>query len=184
MSTNWSTIAGRAPPGSPAEETAALARARRSRRRCTNGRRSTCPMGVASSFHANDPYPIYLARGQGIARVGRRRHRVPRLPRRLRRRTSSGHAHPKIVEAIERAARTGTHFAATTPSHRRAGRGAVPALPARAGPVRELRHRGDHGRHPHRARARPAATTSSKIEGSYHGHHDAVMFSVVPERRR
>ena len=23
------------------------------------------PMGVASSFHANDPYPLYLARGQG-----------------------------------------------------------------------------------------------------------------------
>ena len=27
-----------------------------------------------------------------------------------------GHAHPKVVEAIERAARTGTHFATTTPT--------------------------------------------------------------------
>ena len=73
------------------------------------------PMGVPSVFQAGDPYPIYLERGEGVTvwdvdgneyldfhggfGVG-----------------VCGHAHPKIVEAIDRAARTGTHFAAPTPT--------------------------------------------------------------------
>src|SRR5438876_7411424 len=71
------------------------------------------PDGVASNFQAGDPYPIYLSRGQG-SRVwdvdgtefvdfhGGFGVNVV------------GHAHPKIAEAIERAARSGTHFAVTT----------------------------------------------------------------------
>ena len=71
------------------------------------------PLGVASSFQAGDPYPLYVAKGNG-AHVwdvdgneyldfhgGFGANMV-------------GHAHPKIVEAIDRAVRTGTHFAATT----------------------------------------------------------------------
>src|SRR2546423_11052358 len=70
------------------------------------------PLGVASSFQANDPYPIYLRRGQGshvwdvdgneyVDFHGGFGVNVV------------GHAHAQIVEAIERAARSGTHFAAT-----------------------------------------------------------------------
>jgi glutamate-1-semialdehyde 2,1-aminomutase len=71
------------------------------------------PLGVASNFQAADPYPIYLARGQG-SRVwdvdgteyvdfhGGFGVNVV------------GHAHPKVVEAIDRAARSGTHFAVST----------------------------------------------------------------------
>jgi glutamate-1-semialdehyde 2,1-aminomutase len=71
------------------------------------------PLGVPSSFQAGDPYPIYIERGEGAHvwdvdgtdyldfhggfGVG-----------------VCGHAHPKIVEAITRAAKTGTHFAAPT----------------------------------------------------------------------
>ena len=70
-------------------------------------------MGVGSSFQAGNPYPIYIEQGLG-ARLwdvdgngyvdfhGGFGCNVV------------GHAHPKIVEAIDRAARTGTHFAATT----------------------------------------------------------------------
>jgi glutamate-1-semialdehyde 2,1-aminomutase len=136
------------------------------------------PLGVASSFQAGDPYPLYLARGAG-ARVwdvdgneyldfhGGFGCNVV------------GHAHPKIVEAIDRAARTGTHFAATTE--------------AAVAFAEELcrRFRLDKVRFANSgteatmdavriARAATGRDVVAKIEGSYHGHHDAVMFSVVP----
>ena len=94
-----------------------------------------------------------------------------------------GHAHPKIVEAIDRAARTGTHFAATTEVSiafaeelcRRFGlekvRFANSGTEATMDAIRI-------------ARAATGRDDVVKMEGSYHGHHDTVMFSVVPERRR
>ena len=48
-----------------------------------------CRSGVASSFQAGDPYPIYVDHGSGQPGVGRRRQRVRRLPRRLRLQWSS-----------------------------------------------------------------------------------------------
>jgi len=136
------------------------------------------PYGVASSFHAGDPYPIYIARGHGahvwdvddteyVDFHGGFGCNVV------------GHAHPKIVEAIERAARTGTHFATTTEVTvafaeelcRRFGldkvRFANSGTEATMDAVRI-------------ARAATGRDVVVKIEGSYHGHHDTVMFSVVP----
>lgn len=136
------------------------------------------PMGVPSSFQAADPYPIYLERGEGVTvtdvdgndytdfhggfGVG-----------------LCGHAHPKIVEAIDRAARSGTHFAAPTTvtvqlaeelcsrfdldQIRFANSGTEATMDA----VRV-------------ARAATGRDLVVKIEGSYHGHHDTVMFSVLP----
>lgn len=136
------------------------------------------PYGVASSFQAGDPYPIYIAKGLGshvwdvdgteyIDFHGGFGCNVV------------GHAHPKIVEAIERAARTGTHFAATTEVTvafaeelcrrfrlervRFANSGTEATMDA----IRI-------------ARAATGRDVVVKIEGSYHGHHDTVMFSVVP----
>ena len=75
------------------------------------------PAATASrpSFHANDPYPIYLERGQGshVWDVDGTEYLDFHGGFGV---NVVGHAHPKIVEAIERAARTGTHFAATTPT--------------------------------------------------------------------
>jgi len=136
------------------------------------------PYGVASTFQAGDPYPIYLARGQGshvwdvdgTERVDFHGGFGCNVV---------GHAHPKVVEAIERAARTGTHFAATTEvtvafaeelcrrfrleKVRFANSGTEATMDA----VRI-------------ARAATGRDVVAKIEGSYHGHHDTVMFSVVP----
>ena len=136
------------------------------------------PLGVASSFQAGDPYPLYVAKGNGayVWDVDGNEYldfhggfgcNVV------------GHAHPKIVEAIDRAARTGTHFAATTEitvqfaeelcrrfrldKVRLANSGTEATMDA----VRI-------------ARAATGRDVVAKIEGSYHGHHDAVMFSVVP----
>ncbi len=136
------------------------------------------PYGVASTFQAGDPYPIYIARGKGshvwdvddteyVDFHGGFGCNVV------------GHAHPKVVEAIERAARSGTHFAATTEvtvafaeelcrrfnldKVRFANSGTEATMDA----VRV-------------ARAATGRDVVVKIEGSYHGHHDTVMFSVVP----
>ncbi len=139
---------------------------------------ASMPLGVASSFQANDPYPIYVREGQG-SRVwdvdgteyvdfhnGFGTMVV-------------GHAHPKVAEAIERAARTGTHFAATTETTiafaeelcRRFRLDAVrftnSGTEATMDAVRL-------------ARAVTGRDSVVKVEGSYHGHHDTVMFSVVP----
>ena len=136
------------------------------------------PFGVASSFHANDPYPIYLERGQGshVWDVDGTEYLDFHGGFGV---NVVGHAHPKIVEAIERAARTGTHFATTTPttvalaeelcrrfnldSVRFANSGTEATMDA----IRI-------------ARAATGREKVLKIEGSYHGHHDTVMFSVVP----
>ena len=59
-------------------------------------------------------------------------------------------------------------------------RGDLPPLQPRDAPLRQLRApRPPWTRSGWRAR-RPGGTSVCKIEGSYHGHHDAVMFSVVP----
>ncbi len=139
---------------------------------------NSLPQGVGSSFQAGDPYPIYLREGHGshvwdvddneyVDTHGGFGCMVV------------GHAHPKIVEAITRAAKTGTHFAAPTEDMvlfaeelcrrfqlekvRFANSGTEATMSA----IRV-------------ARAATGRDDIVKIEGSYHGHHDQVMFSVVP----
>jgi glutamate-1-semialdehyde 2,1-aminomutase len=136
------------------------------------------PMGVPSSFQAGDPYPVYVERGAG-SRVwdvdgneyldfhgGFGVNIV-------------GHAHPKIVEAITRAANNGTHFAAPTP----VTVALAEELCSRFGldTVRFANSGTEATMDAIRiARAATGRDTVVKIEGSYHGHHDTVMFSVVP----
>jgi glutamate-1-semialdehyde 2,1-aminomutase len=140
--------------------------------------RKSMPLGVASSFHSNDPYPIYVARGKGSRVWDVDGNELVDFHNGFGT-MLVGHAHPKIVEAIERAARSGTHFAATTEVAvdlaeelcRRFGleqvRFANSGTEATMDAIRL-------------ARAATGRDVITKIEGSYHGHHDAVMFSVVP----
>jgi len=136
------------------------------------------PFGVASSFQANDPYPIYIREGKGSGVWDVDGNEYVDFHGGFGT-MAVGHAHPKVVKAIERAARTGTHFAATTET--------TVAL------AEELcrRFRLDQVRFTNSgteatmeairlARGATARDVVLKIEGSYHGHHDAVMFSVVP----
>jgi glutamate-1-semialdehyde 2,1-aminomutase len=136
----------------------------------------TMPMGVASSFQADDPYPVYLERGAG-ARVwdvdGTEYFDYHNGFGTM----AVGHAHPKIIEAIERAARTGTHFAVTT-------RATVELAEemCRRFNLDTLRFTNSGTESTMDAiRVARGATGRDivlKIEGSYHGHHDTVMFSV------
>jgi glutamate-1-semialdehyde 2,1-aminomutase len=136
------------------------------------------PMGVPSSFQAWDPYPVYLRDGRGSRVWDVDGHEYVDFHNGFGSMVV-GHAHPKVAEAIERAARTGTHFAAPT--------AATVAF------AEELcrRFRCDEVRFANSgteatmtairvARAATGREHIVKIEGSYHGHHDAVMFSVVP----
>jgi len=136
------------------------------------------PMGVPSSFQAGDPYPVYIERGAGprVWDVDGNEYLDFHGGFGV---NVVGHAHPKIVEAITAAAQTGTHFAAPTPGVvalaeelcRRFGldtvRFANSGTEATMDAIRV-------------ARAATGRDTVVKIEGSYHGHHDTVMFSVVP----
>jgi glutamate-1-semialdehyde 2,1-aminomutase len=140
---------------------------------------ASMPLGVASNFQANDPYPIYLREGKG-SRVwdvdgteyadfhGGFGVNVV------------GHAHPKIVEAIERTARRGTHFAVTTEVTVALAEEVCRRF--RLEQVRFVNSGTEATMDAIRvARAATGRETILKIEGSYHGHHDSVLFSVVPE---
>ena len=136
------------------------------------------PFGVTSSFQAGDPYPIYLTRGQGSHVFDVDDNDYIDYHNGFGT-MAVGHAHPKVRAAIERAAATGTHFAATTEDgvllaeeiKRRFGLDKVRFTNSGTEATMDAVRLG---------RAAAGKDVLLKIEGSYHGHHDAVMFSVVP----
>ena len=140
--------------------------------------RSTMPLGVASSFQAAEPYPVYLARGEGAQVWDVDGTRYVDFHNGFGS-MAVGHAHPKVAEAIERAARTGTHFAVTTDATvllaeelcRRFGLDRVRFTNSGTESTMDAIRV---------ARAATGRDVVVKVEGSYHGHHDAVMFSVAP----
>jgi glutamate-1-semialdehyde 2,1-aminomutase len=137
------------------------------------------PLGVASSFQANDPYPMYLARGRGshVWDIDGNEYLDFHSGFGV---NVVGHAHPTIVSAVEEAVRTGAHFAVTTE--------ATVALAeeiCRRFQLEQMRYVNSGTEATmdaiRVARAATGRETILKIEGSYHGHHDSVLFSVVPE---
>ena len=136
------------------------------------------PFGVTSSFQAGDPYPIYIERGAGSKVFDVDSNEYIDYHNGFGS-MAVGHAHPKVRAAIERAAASGTHFAATTEDavllaeeiKRRFGvekvRFTNSGTEATMDAVRL-------------ARAASGKDVLLKIEGSYHGHHDSVMYSIVP----
>jgi glutamate-1-semialdehyde 2,1-aminomutase len=136
------------------------------------------PAGVPSSFQLNDPWPTYLERGSG-SRVwdvdGNEYvdfHNGFGV-------MCVGHANPVVAAAVKARMDEGTHFAAPT-------EGSIVV-------AEELRRRWGlpHWRFTnsgtestmdaiHLARGLTGRDVIVKIEGTYHGHHDAVMVSVKP----
>jgi glutamate-1-semialdehyde 2,1-aminomutase len=135
------------------------------------------PLGVASSFQVGDPYPMYLTSGQGSHVTDVDGHSYIDYHNGFGCMVV-GHAHPRVRAAIESAAAAGTHFAATTES----GIEFAEELKRRFNldKVRFTNSGTESTMDAIRlARAATGKDVLLKIEGSYHGHHDAVMYSVV-----
>ena len=115
---------------------------------------------------------------RGRARLGRRRQRVPRLPQRLRRHVRRP-CQPVIAAAVKARMDAGTPLRGPDRGldHRRRGAARRWGLPhwrfTNSGTESTMDA-------VHLARGATGNDILVKIEGTYHGHHDAVMVSVKP----
>ncbi|HEX4563470.1 MAG TPA: aspartate aminotransferase family protein [Solirubrobacteraceae bacterium] len=132
--------------------------------------------GVASSYQLRDPWPIYLASGEGPTVTDVDGNRYWDFHNGFGSMVQ-GHAHPAIVSAIRARAALGTHFAAVTEdtvsvAEELARRFSLPRWRfVNSGSEATM----DASRI---ARGLTGRETIMKIFGSYHGHHDAVMVSI------
>ena len=134
------------------------------------------PMGVASTYHARDPYPVYFTHGKGPHIWTVDGQEISDFHNGFGCMVQ-GHAHPMIVEAIQKRAPLGTQFGLPTedaiimaehlaeafklPQWRFVNSGSEATMDA----IRV-------------ARAFTGRETIIKMFGSYHGHHDYVMVSI------
>ncbi|MGH2950744.1 MAG: aspartate aminotransferase family protein, partial [Solirubrobacterales bacterium] len=137
------------------------------------------PGGVPSSFQENDPWPVYLERGEGARVWDVDGHEYVDFHNGFGVMTI-GHANPVVSAAVKARIDLGTHFAAPTD-------GSIVVaeeLAYRFGlPQWRFTNSGTESTMDavHLARGATGRDVILKIEGSYHGHHDAVMVSVYPE---
>ena len=138
--------------------------------------RRTLAGGVASSYQAREPWPIYLSHGQGPRVWDVDGNEYLDFHNGFGAMTQ-GHAHPAVIAAVRERVSLGTHFAAPTedavvvaeelarrfrlPKWRYTNSGSEATMDA----IRI-------------ARAHTGRDTVLKIFGSYHGHHDTVMVSI------
>src|SRR5919109_2321527 len=137
------------------------------------------PSGVTSNFQVGDPYPVYLEKGRGssVWDVDGTEYKDFHGGFGV---NVVGHAHPKIVEALERAAREAIHFAVTTPTTVALAEAICERFQLEQ--VRIVNSGTEATMDALRvARAATGRDLVVKMEGSYHGHHDSLLFSVVPE---
>ncbi|MGZ5297524.1 MAG: aspartate aminotransferase family protein [Actinomycetota bacterium] len=135
--------------------------------------------GVASSWQASPPHAIYVDHGLGdrLWDIDGNEYIDFHLGYGA---MVVGHAHPKIVEAIRRQAALGTHFAQPTKDLDSVG----DSLVERFGlPLWRFCNSGTEStlEAARLMRANTGREMIVKIEGTYHGHHDSLMFSVGPD---
>jgi glutamate-1-semialdehyde 2,1-aminomutase len=138
--------------------------------------KKSLPMGVASTYQARDPYPIYFTHGKGSKIYSVDGQEISDFHNGFGCMVQ-GHAHPAIVEAVQKRIELGSQFALPTedsivvaehlaqnfklPKWRFVNSGSEATMDA-------MRV----------ARAYTGRDTVMKIFGSYHGHHDYAMVSV------
>jgi glutamate-1-semialdehyde 2,1-aminomutase len=136
------------------------------------------PGGVSSSWQTWPPHPIYVDRGEGshVWDIDGNEYVDFHNGYGV---MVMGHAHPKIVEAVRDRVAKGTHFAQPTED-------ALPVaeqLAERTGlPYWRFGNSGTEATLDavRIMRASTGRDLIAKIEGTYHGHHDALMVSVFP----
>jgi glutamate-1-semialdehyde 2,1-aminomutase len=140
--------------------------------------RRVLPFGVVSSFQKGSPYPIYVSRGKGSHIWDQDGTEYTDFHGGFGAMVV-GHAHPRVVEAIHEASSRGTHFAVTTEEGVAFGEAICKRF--KLDMLRFTNSGTESTMDAIRvARAATGRDVICKIEGSYHGHHDAVMFSIVP----
>src|SRR5438128_9999852 len=138
--------------------------------------RASLSGGVASSYQLRDPWPIYLASGEGPTVTDVDGNRYWDFHNGIGSMVQ-GHAHPAIVAAVRARAALGTHFAAVTEDTVTVAE----ELAARFGLERwRFTNSGSEATMDaiRIARALTGRETVVKIVGHYSGHHDAVMVSI------
>src|SRR3954451_4476427 len=140
--------------------------------------RKGMPGGVPSSFQTNDPWPVYIERGRGADVWDVDGNQYVDFHNGFGVMCVS-HANPKIAAAVKEQVDNGTHFAAPTE-----GSIVVAEELTRRFGLSQWRFTTSGPESTmdavHLARGSTGRDTILKIEGSYHGHHDAVMVSVYP----
>jgi glutamate-1-semialdehyde 2,1-aminomutase len=137
------------------------------------------PGGVPSSFQENDPWPVYIEGGEGSSVRDVDGNEYVDFHNGFGV-MCVGHANPAVGAAVKARVDRGTHFAAPTD-------GSIVVaeeLQRRFGlPQWRFTNSGTESTMDavHLARGATGRDMILKIEGSYHGHHDAVMVSVYPE---
>src|SRR3954463_15485577 len=141
--------------------------------------RRVMPKGVPSSFQENEPWPVYIERGIGAQVWDVDGNEYIDFHNGFGV-MCVGHANPVIAAAVKRRVDEGTHFAAPTE-----GSIIVAEELARRFGLSQWRFTNSGTESTmdavHLARGATGRDTILKIEGSYHGHHDAVMVSVYPD---
>src|SRR5438874_2158020 len=135
--------------------------------------------GVTSSWQVAQPQPVWIERGEGSRVWDVDGHELVDLHNGYGV-MAVGHAHPKVVQAVQRRVTEGTHFAQPTEDS------VVVAenLSSRFGlPLWRFANSGTESTMDavHLMRAATGRDLIVKIEGTYHGHHDSVMVSVMNE---
>jgi glutamate-1-semialdehyde 2,1-aminomutase len=135
--------------------------------------------GVTSSWQITAPQPVWLSHGLGSKIYDVDGNEYVDLHGGYGV-GLAGHAHPAIVEAVQRQVTRGTHFAQPT------GDAVTVAdeLATRFGqPLWRFANSGTEATMDaiHLMRAITGRDLIIKVEGCYHGHHDSVQVSVAPE---
>ena len=135
--------------------------------------------GVTSSWQVAEPKPVWIERGKGSKVWDVDGHELVDLHNGYGV-MAVGHAHPKIVEAVQRRVTEGTHFAQPTPDSIVVAEN----LAERFGlPLWRFGNSGTEATMDavHLMRAATGRNKIIKVEGTYHGHHDSVQVSVYQE---
>ena len=141
--------------------------------------RKVMPGGVPSSFQLNDPWPVYIDRGRGALVWDVDGSEYVDFHNGFGV-MCIGHANPIVGEAVKARHDEGTHFAAPTDGSIEVAANLVERFKL---PQWRFSNSGTESTMSaiHVARGATGRDLIIKVEGSYDGHHDAVMVSCYPE---